>query len=240
MRLYPLPSETAGAEFLAWEEAILDAVDAGESDEGLCLWESGQRFVVLGCGQRAEAEVHLERCREQGIPVFRRCSGGGAVVQGPGCLNYAVFLRHGASGPLASIQGTNRWVMERQRDLLREATGLPIELEGHTDLVLGDRKFSGNAQRRKRGALLFHGTLLLDFHLPTIAECLRFPSYQPGYRAGRDHLDFVRNLAPGAEAARAALIRGWEIAGPPAEPPRERFLRLWEDRYSQASWHRRL
>jgi lipoate-protein ligase A len=240
MQLFQLPSETAGAEFLAWEEAILDAVDAGESEDALCLWESHRPFVVLGCGQRAEAEADLERCHALGVPVFRRCSGGGAVVQGPGCLNYAVILRHDGSGPLASIQGTNRWVMERQKAILRGATGTPIELEGHTDLVLEGRKFSGNAQRRKREALLFHGTLLLDFQLATIAECLRFPTHQPGYRAGREHLEFVRNLPLGAEAARDALIRGWKIGGRIGVPPQERFRRLWEDRYSRESWHRRL
>src|SRR5204863_6569004 len=111
----------------------------------------------------------------------RRCSGGGAVLQGPGCLNYSLVLRLDSHPALHTVTGTNRFVMERNRAALESflIRGTPpqealfsksdignwkseIAVRGHTDLALGDHKFSGNAQRRRRRAVLFHGTFLLN------------------------------------------------------------------------------
>ena len=49
-------------------------------------------MVVIGRSSRTADEVDLEYCRAEGIPVLRRCSGGAAVVVGPGCLMYSVVL----------------------------------------------------------------------------------------------------------------------------------------------------
>ena len=55
--------------------------------------------------------------------------------------------------------------MTTNRDALGQALGQAVEIEGHTDLAIDGVKFSGNAQRRRRDALLFHGTILLGFDL---------------------------------------------------------------------------
>jgi lipoate-protein ligase A len=232
-------ADLAPADHLAWEEAALDAVEAGESPPLLWFWESSGPFVVLGYGQRAAAEADLDACGRDGVPVLRRCSGGGAVVQGPGCLNYGVAVPIEPDGPTASITGTNDWVMERQRRAIEAAAGRPVARRGDTDLAVGDRKFSGNAQRRKRRALLFHGTLLLAFDLDTLARWLRFPSLQPDYRAGRGHGEFVANLGIAAAQAKTALVREWgaQPSAPPEMTPRVRELRA--ARYGDPAWHAR-
>ena len=58
----------------------------------LRFWEPNKPFVVVGYANQAAREVDLEACRKLGIPVFRRCTGGGTVLQGPGCLNYSLDL----------------------------------------------------------------------------------------------------------------------------------------------------
>ena len=55
--------------------------------------------MVVGYANQVEVEVNVPACTARGIPILRRCSGGGTVVQGPGCLNYAVVLRITADGP---------------------------------------------------------------------------------------------------------------------------------------------
>lgn len=224
---------------LAWEEAALDAVEAGDSGPLLWFWESGRPFVVVGYGQEHARECDLGACAREGIPVLRRCSGGGAVAQGPGCLNYGVALPIDPDGPTGSITGANDWVMERQRRSLEGALGTPVTRRGDTDLVAGERKFSGNAQRRKRRALLFHGTLLLGFDLPALARWLRFPSSTPGYRAGRSHLDFVRNLGVGAGPVRDALVREWGATAGEVPGLGTRAAALMPGRYGDPGWHAR-
>src|SRR5436305_12475198 len=149
-----LPS---AAENLACDEALLDLAEEEQGGEILRVWEPPEHFVVLGYGNKAETEVNLAYCREHGIGVYRRCSGGGTVLQGPGTINYSVILRINEGGSCHSIPGANRFVMGRHKAAFSAVLGQPVEVSGCTDLAIRGLKFSGNAQRRKRNFLLFHG-----------------------------------------------------------------------------------
>ena len=85
-----------------------------------------------------------------------------------------------------------------------------MALQGTSDLTLNDRKFSGNAQQRKRTHLLHHGTLLYAFETASLARYLKPPPRQPAYRGGRAHADFVTNLPIAAETLRAMMKRIWQ------------------------------
>ena len=84
----PTPEEN-----LACDEALLDGCDDGDGPEVLRFWEPQKHFVVVGYSNRVESEVNVAACSELGIPILRRCSGGGTVLQGPGCLDYSLILR---------------------------------------------------------------------------------------------------------------------------------------------------
>lgn len=239
MTAFELPPSLAPAEQLAFEEAALDHVEQHGGPGFLWFWESPVHWVVVGYGQSAAREVHLDACRAEGVPVLRRCSGGGTVVQGPGCLNYGLALDAEAIPELASITGTNRWIMERQRRALATLLHGNVEVRGHTDLVVDGRKFSGNAQRRKRRGVLFHGTFLREFDLGRIARWLPFPSAQPDYRADRTHLDFVINTGLPAASIRKALLAEWDARfhSAPPQPVLDRIPALLEARYAHPAWH---
>jgi lipoate---protein ligase len=230
------------AEYLGWDDAFLELAEC-EGTETLWTWESPVPFVVVGYGQQIAREVDEAACERRGIPILRRSSGGGAVVQGPGCLNYGLALRIAEGGPLAGITSANQSIMDRNRRALASLLGNAVQVRGHTDLVFGDaasaRKFSGNAQRRRRQALLFHGTILLDFDLPLIAELLRFPSAQPDYRRDRGHLDFVANTGLSAAAVIAALRQEWQAEAEGLKLPTEDMQAAVASRYGVAGWHRR-
>src|SRR5712671_3433211 len=117
MKLLDLTLPTP-AENLACDEALLDACEEGATDGVLRFWESGEYFVVVGYSNKVRTEVNLPECERRGAPVLRRCSGGGTVVQGRGCLNYALVLKIPESGPLASLTETNRFIMERHQETL--------------------------------------------------------------------------------------------------------------------------
>src|SRR5579871_210269 len=95
------------AENLACDEALLDWCEenAAEGEEILRFWESPEPFVVVGYANRIEAEVEVENCQARHVPILRRCSGGGTVVQGHGCLNYALILQIKEDSSLLNISG---------------------------------------------------------------------------------------------------------------------------------------
>jgi lipoate---protein ligase len=225
------------AENLACDEALLDAAERLEIDETLRFWESNSLFVVLGHSNHARSEANLDACRAAQIPVFRRCSGGGAVLQGPGCLNYALILATCKRPNLNTVTQTNRFVMSRLATTLQSLLNQPVTVAGITDLAIDSRKFSGNAQRRRRQFLLFHGTFLIDFTLSTIETFLHVPSRQPAYRQHRPHVEFLTNLPLSRQSIKAALQNAWSAIPTAISPPMGHVRHLVEVKYSRPDWN---
>ncbi len=258
---FPCPAEN-----LALDEALLDAAEAGALGESLRFWESPVHFVVVGYANKMSTEVNASACERLGIPIHRRCSGGGTVLQGPGVLNYSLLLRITEGTPLAGITSANQFIMQRSAEAMtsllirssgRESapsdppeswSGLKpaatIQVQGHTDLAIGGLKFSGNAQRRKRNHLIFHGAILLNLDLDLLEEVLPMPTLQPGYRAHRSHRDFLTQLSIPADAVKQALRAAWcadERLDLDSSWPgwRKSVESLVAEKYSKASWNLR-
>ncbi len=231
---FPTPEEN-----LACDEALLLACEERGADEVLRLWEPRDYFVVLGHAGKIAAEVAPAACRARGVPVLRRMSGGGTVLQGPGCLNYALVLKIARHPGLGDVRSTNAFVMERLRLALAPLVQSPIGVRGFTDLTLGTQKFSGNAQYRKRRALLFHGSFLLDFDIALIEKLLPRPSKQPAYRRNRSHEEFLINLNLPSVALKAALRKSWRANEKLKDIPLDAIDASVGKRYSKDEWNRR-
>ncbi len=227
------------AENLAMDQALLDATEEGRAGPTLRFWESPVPFVVLGYANRRDTEVNVAECDRLGIPILRRCSGGGTVLQGPGCFNYNLVLPIESHPDLESITSTNRFVMARQEAAITSLLGAGVEICGHTDVVWQGRKVSGNAQRRKRRALVFHGCFLLSLPVDLIDRCLRMPSSQPGYRNQRSHTDFLTHLPVTKTQLIGALVASWQASLTIGSWPLERMQSLVKEQYSCESWNGR-
>jgi lipoate-protein ligase A len=226
-------------ENLACDEALLDLCEAGGNDELLRLWALPQYFVVLGYANKAATEVNLPLCRKLTVPVLRRCTGGGTVLQGPGVLNYSLILRIDESGPCHSIPATNKFVLERHREALARLVMAPVEWRGQTDLAIGGLKFAGNAQRRRQRFLLFHGSFLLHLDLNLVEQVLPLPSRQPDYRVNRSHTDFLINLNVPDHDIKAALGKAWSATTPLDPIPFDQIDLLTHEKYALDEWNLR-
>lgn len=234
------------AEHLAFDEALVESADAwaglGPAPvETLRLWEIKQPVVVLGRGSKP-AEVFEDRCREDGVPILRRCSGGASIVAGPGCLMYSLLLSLEADAALRDLAMAHRFVMQRVLEAVREIEPR-VELDGTCDLVIDGKKCSGNAVRYKRNWMLYHGTLLYDFRLEAVSWYLAMPPRQPSYRAGRAHAEFLTNILDGGSPRsdtslplRSALAKHWSASAPDSHPFRSAIddcqSRLLKAKYS--------
>lgn len=224
-------------ENLACDEALLEAAEENTSGEVLRFWSPKNQFVVLGYSNKISEDVHAASCQKNRVPILRRISGGGTVLQGPGCLNYTLILKISERPGLSSITSTNRWIMEKHSLALRELAGPSVQIRGFTDLALGELKFSGNAQRRKRQFVLFHGTFLLDFDLSQIEKFLKLPPKQPDYRQNRPHLDFLKNLNIAPDKIQKALVQTWQASGECEFTFQEKMKSLIEVGYSKRTWN---
>jgi lipoate---protein ligase len=224
------------AENLALDEALLEEAEAaGEPTETLRFWEPNEPLVVVGRSSQADAEVRSADCRELGIPVLRRTSGGAAIVAGPGCLMYALVLSYQTRPQLRVLNQAHRWVLETLTSALGRLTP-GVECRGTSDLAIGGRKFSGNSARCRRNHLLYHGTLLYDFPLPLIERCLTMPPRTPDYRDGRPHEGFVMNLGLRPEAIRQALADAFDARELCVSWPERRTAQLVAEKYSRPEW----
>ena len=243
------------AEQLAADEAVLDAGEAGDGGETLIFWEPRETFVVVGYANKVASEVNVAACEKKNIPIFRRCSGGGTVVQMPGGLNYSLILKITENSPTRSITSANQFIMEKNRAAVAtlllalnpQLSTLNCLIRGHTDLTLvthpasriTEKKFAGNSQRRRKNFLLFHGTFLLNCDLKLISQLLVMPSLEPDYRAHRPHQDFVTNLNLPAGQIKAALATAWNANEEITNLPLEKISKLAREKYSTPAWNRK-
>ena len=230
------------AENLAADEVFLDDAENGDDGELLLFWEPRETFVVVGYANKVATEVNVAACEAKKTPIFRRCTGGGTVVQMRGGFNYSLILKIDEAGETRNITTANQFIMEKNRAAVESAfksqnSEARISVRGHTDLCLGDVKFSGNSQRRRKNFLLFHGTLLLDCDLTLISELLLMPSLQPDYRASRPHSDFVTNLNLSADQVKTALVKFWNADEELKHPPLAEIKKLARERYSTSEWN---
>ena len=160
------------------------------------------------------------------------------MVQGPGCLNYSLVLNISRNDSLQSVTQTNRFIMERHRELFQTHSDQRVDIQGHTDLAMGGLKFSGNAQRRKKKYLLFHGSFLLDFNLSLIEELLKMPSRQPEYRRSRPHREFLMNLTLKPFTVKELMRSMWKASDLPGIKfaPSEALIH----KYRGEEWNRKL
>ena len=199
---------TAAQMHLAREWALFQAVENGTADCRWFTWEAPSPVVILGLHSRIADHVIAGPCREDGVAVLRRFSGGGTVVVGPGCLNYAIALSLVSHPWLADVAASFDTILGR----IVGSMNVPgLALAGSSDLVLSGRKVSGNAQRRGRRGLIHHGTLLYHFDSSLVARYLKEPERQPEYRAGRSHADFIGQLPLTAAEITANLKTAFDV-----------------------------
>lgn len=249
------------AENLALDEALLLSAEASSDhgtlpDEYLRIWESWESAVIVGRAGKFDDEVNVDYCQQAGVPIYRRASGGGAVVIGPGCLMYAVVLSYDLRPALRMVDQAHEFVLETLLEGLRKHVPNAVSA-GTSDLALdidpstrgtatvrqephlpvaGLRKFSGNSLRCRRTHMLYHGTMLYDFPLYHVEMLLKRPPRQPEYRAERSHYDFVTNLPLDTRTLRQTIRGAWPVVAETKAYPRHLVEQLVRDKYERGDW----
>ncbi|MBA2326512.1 MAG: lipoate--protein ligase family protein [Actinobacteria bacterium] len=165
-----LDAELDAAGQMAADRALLDEVAAGASP-ALRLYRWSPPALSLGRFQ-PEDDVDHTACRDRGVEIVRRPTGGRALLHGAD-LTYAVAMPRPERA--ASVDAVYRLLA---RGLTRGLACLGVEAavaradgpagplcfasQQGADLRVGEQKVCGSAQVRRDDAVLQHGALLLD------------------------------------------------------------------------------
>jgi lipoate-protein ligase A len=161
---------------LAVEEAILRRRKDGLGQDTLRVWRN-DRSVIVGCHTNTSEEVDLETCRKMGMMVLRRTSGGGAVYQDLGNINYTIVVKDGSLSLAYDVLNVYRTFSET---VLKALNSLNIQADfcPPNIILLNGKKISGLAQHRFYDTILFHGTLLVNSDLQTLSTVLLKPKHK--------------------------------------------------------------
>ncbi len=125
--------------------------------------------VSIGYFQSMEEEVDIHKAHEMGVDLVRRITGGGAVYHKYE-LTYSIVIPPPPGKILSSYRFVERGIVEALKSL-----GIEAEMSGINDIVVSGRKISGNAQTRKYGGMLQHGTILMDVDVDEMFSLLKVP-----------------------------------------------------------------
>ena len=145
---------------LAIEEYLLKYSD----EEYFLLWQN-EPTVVIGKNQNAFAEINIEYTKNHGIHIARRITGGGAVYHDLGNINYSYISNQ--KGSEINFEKFSRPIIKALFEM-----GVDAKLSGRNDIMIGEKKISGNAQTHFENRVLHHGTLLYDSDLDVLSSAL--------------------------------------------------------------------
>ena len=133
-------------------------------DDVFMLWQN-EPTIVIGKNQNGYAEINMPYVRENNIHIARRITGGGAVYHDLGNVNYTFITSRNETG--IDFEYFTAPIIEALENL-----GISAILSGRNDLLVDDKKFSGNAQHTRGRRVLHHGTLLFDTDLDVLSLAL--------------------------------------------------------------------
>lgn len=192
--MYYVKNERNGEEIhdaslnLAIEYYLLNEI---ELDEPILLFYINDNSIIIGKNQNAYEEVNTTYVEENNVNVVRRFSGGGAVYHDLGVLNFCFITKDDGDSFRNFAKFTQPVI-----DALHKMGVEDAELRGRNDLVIGDKKFSGNAMYTKNGRMTSHGTLMFDSQIDAVVGALKPKKHKLESKGIKSIRSRVTNITP--------------------------------------------
>lgn len=158
---------------IAFDHALIEARKAGQVPDTI-------RFIrfkpsaLIGIHQILSDEVKVGYCKQQGIEIVRRMTGGGGLYFDEGQIGWELVCDRSALGSLSLAEVTRRICEAAALGLNK--LGVPARFRPRNDLEVDGRKISGTGGLFDGNLLLYQGTLLVDFDPSKMVACLNVPA----------------------------------------------------------------
>jgi lipoate---protein ligase len=175
-RLLPLETNNAAMN-MAIDEAILTSRIANQVPNTLRFYRWKPSAVSIGKNQNPQAEVYLNACKQLGVDVVRRISGGGTVYHDyEGEVTYSVIAKTAdlGSADITSVYAKIYEAVQAALELLSiKADFSSGDAKNCPNMTVKGKKISGSSQAITRGVVLQHGTVLRNVDLPKMFTLLK-------------------------------------------------------------------
>ena len=251
-RLLPLEIDNAFMN-MAVDEAILNARIAGQVPNTLRFYRWQPSAVSIGKNQNPEAEVYIDACKQLGVDLVRRISGGGTVYHDfEGEVTYSITAKTDALGT-TDMTVVYAKVYEAIKDALR-LLGIKTDFstgdaKNCPNMTVVGKKISGSSQTITRGVVLQHGTLLRSVDLPKMFQLLKLKNATCSQAAdiGKRKITSIKNElghAVSPDTIANALAQGFKAMFKIQLEPGELTLyevelgkKLCKQKYSKEEWN---
>jgi len=180
---------------MATDEALARLIGTGVSENTIRLYRWKPSAVSIGYFQILEEEVDVKTCRSLGFDIVRRMTGGGAVYHDTnGEVTYSLIARQGHPRIPDDIADSYATICDGIVAALNDL-GVNASFKPINDIVVGEKKISGNAQTRRYGAIVQHGTVLMDADVRTMFNVLKVSGEKisdKAIKAAEDRVTTVR------------------------------------------------
>jgi lipoate-protein ligase A len=198
---------------IAIGQAIVEAHAAGRVPDTLRFLRFPPTALV-GRHQALGQEIDLDYCREHGIGVVRRITGGGAIYLDPGQLGWELALHRSTLGG-GALESVARRICEAAADGIGRL-GVDARYRPRNDIEVGGRKISGTGGFFDGDTLFYQGTVLVDMDPHTMVSALRVPRAKLAKReldSAEQRVVTLRELlgehTPGLAEIQAALVEAF-------------------------------
>jgi lipoate-protein ligase A len=255
-RIIPLQTHDAFMN-MALDEACSEGIAAGTIPPTIRFYRWLPDAVSIGYFQSLNDEVETAKCREAGVDVVRRRTGGGAVFHDhEGEITYSVIAPENLfpKGITESYHEICGWIIQSL-----ELLGVRAEFKPVNDIILaqdaiavngdpvGGKKISGNAQTRRGGILLQHGTILYGVDFRKMFSLLKIGPEKIADKMIKSAEERVTSLKLlkaelTIEDVYAALLKGFtqnknHATGDWTPQELQRARELSQTRYSSREWN---
>ena len=165
----------SAAENMALDDVLLELKAENRMPHILRFLQFSHPAVLVGHHQSVEEEVRLDYCRTRGIEISRRLTGGGALYWGKPELGWEIYISKNDPRVPARIEDLYGFMGRASAVGLRHL-GIPAHFRPRNDVEVNGCKISGTGGTELSGAILFQGTLLVDFDADEMLRALRIPT----------------------------------------------------------------
>jgi lipoate-protein ligase A len=158
---------------MAIDRAVLVTHSQGKVPPTVRFYAWDPPAISIGYFQSLTEEINVDACKKYGVDYVRRITGGGAVFHDKELTYSLVISESHPAIPSNIMKSYGRICGALIKGL--EQLGVEGQYAPINDILSDGRKISGNAQTRKQGVVLQHGTILLDVNVDKMFSLLKVP-----------------------------------------------------------------